>query len=35
MTPNCEFKVMDDMNDLGSCEPRLLDVMNSLGLGIV
>ena len=30
-----EFKVMDDMNDLGSNEPKLLDVMNSLGLRII
>ena len=31
-TPNCEFRVMDDMNDLGSHEPKLLDVINNSGL---
>ena len=30
-----EFRVMDDMKDLGSCEHKLLDVMNSLGLRII
>ena len=35
MTPGLEFKVMDDMNDLGSHEPKLLDAMNNSGLRII
>ena len=35
MTLGREFKVIDDMNDLGSHEPKLLDAMNSLGLRIM
>ena len=31
-TPGCECRAMDDMNDLGSHEPKLLDVMNNSGL---
>ena len=30
-----QFRVMDDMNDLGSYEPKLLDAMNNLGLRII
>ena len=29
-----QLKVVDEMNDLGSYEPRPLDVMNSLGLQV-
>ena len=34
MTLGREFRVMDDMKDLGSREPKLLDAMNNLGLRI-
>ena len=35
MTLGREFRVMDDMKDLGSREPKLLDAMNSSGLRII
>ena len=34
MTLSHEFRVMDDMNDLESRVPKLLDAMNSLGVMI-
>ena len=34
MNPDCEFRVIDDINDLESHEPKLLDTMNSLRLKI-
>ena len=30
-----QHNALDDMKDLGSCEHKLLDVMNSLGLRII
>ena len=33
-TPGCECRAMDDMNDLGSYEPKLLDAMNNSWLCI-
>ena len=34
-TPGCECRAMDDMNDLGSYEPKLLDAMNNSRLRII